>query len=133
LRDDAEVDDAGSVKRIVFCSGKVFYDLQEARKKSGADRVALIRLEQFYPFPQNRLREIVANFPNATEVVWCQEEPRNMGGWTFVEPRLEGLLANETRPRYVGRAASASPATGSYAIYLLEQERLLNEALAVGM
>jgi 2-oxoglutarate dehydrogenase E1 component len=129
---DGEVKDGGQVERIVFCSGKVFYDLQEARKKSGAEKVSLIRLEQFYPFPENRLREIVANFPNATEVVWCQEEPRNMGGWTFVEPRLEGLLANETRPRYVGRAASASPATGSYAIYLLEQERLIQEALTIG-
>jgi len=131
LIDDSEMKQADQIRRIVVCSGKVFYDLQEARKKSGAEHVALVRLEQFYPFPQNRLREIVARYPNTSELLWCQEEPKNMGGWTFVEPRLEGVLGNETRPRYVGRAASASPATGSYAIYLLEQERLITEALDV--
>jgi len=131
LIDDAEMQDRGQVQRIVLCSGKVFYDLHEARKKSGAERVALIRMEQFYPFPQTRLREIIASFPNVSELIWCQEEPKNMGGWTFVEPRLEDQVAGQTRPRYVGRAASASPATGSYAIYLLEQERLVQEALTI--
>ncbi|MDX6613800.1 MAG: multifunctional 2-oxoglutarate metabolism enzyme [Blastocatellia bacterium] len=131
LIDDVEMKDGGQVKRIVLCSGKVFYDLNEARKKSRADQVGLIRLEQFYPFPQIRLQEIIASFPNATELIWCQEEPKNMGGWAFVEPRLEDQMAGQTRPRYVGRAASASPATGSYAIYLLEQERLVQEALTI--
>jgi 2-oxoglutarate dehydrogenase E1 component len=125
------MNDRAPVKRIVLCSGKVFYDLNEARKKSGADQVALIRLEQFYPFPQIRLQEIISSFPNASELIWCQEEPKNMGGWTFVEPRLEDQLPGQTRPRYVGRAASASPATGSYAIYLLEQARLILEALTI--
>ena len=131
LIDDVDVKDREQIRRLVLCSGKVFYDLSDARKKSSAGPVALIRLEQFYPFPQNRLREIIASFPHVTELIWCQEEPKNMGGWTFVEPRLEDLLASQTRPRYVGRAASASPATGSYAIYLLEQERLVQEALTI--
>ena len=131
LFDDAEVKSREQVTRLVFCSGKVFYDLNEARKKSGQERVAIIRLEQFYPFPQERLREISAGFPNVTEIVWAQEEPKNMGGWTFVEPRLESLLPRCDRPRYVGRTASASPATGSYSIYVLEQAQLVKEALTI--
>ena len=132
LFDDAGVKNRQQVTRLVFCSGKVFYDLNEARKKSGEERVAIIRLEQFYPFPQERLREISAGFPNVTEIVWAQEEPKNMGGWTFVEPRLENLLPRCDRPHYVGRTASASPATGSYSIYVLEQAQLVKEALTIG-
>ena len=110
--DDAEVSARASVKRIVLCSGKVYYDLVDTRKKSGAEGVAILRLEQFYPFPAELLSKLVADYPQATELVWAQEEPRNMGGWTFVEPRLEGLLPQFGRPRYAGRTASASPATG---------------------
>jgi len=88
-----------------------------------------LRLEQFYPFPKTSLQEIFATYPNAKELVWAQEEPQNMGGWTFVEPRLIDLLPGCERPRYVGRAASASPATGSYTIYELEQRKLVDEAL----
>jgi 2-oxoglutarate dehydrogenase complex dehydrogenase (E1) component-like enzyme len=131
LFDDAEVKNREQVTRLVFCSGKVFYDLNEARKKLGEERVAIIRLEQFYPFPQERLREIIASFPNAAEMVWAQEEPKNMGGWTFIEPRLENLLPRCERPRYVGRTASASPATGSYSIHVLEQAWLVKEALTI--
>jgi 2-oxoglutarate dehydrogenase E1 component len=127
--DDAEVVAPERVRRIVLCSGKVFYDLNLARKKSGDDHVAIIRLEQFYPFPEARLREIFGRYANATQLVWTQEEPRNMGGWTFVEPRLMNLLRGCQRPFYVGRAASASPATGSYTIHELEQRRLVEEAL----
>ena len=131
LIDDAEHKNAATVERIALCSGKVFYDLDEARKKSGEDRVALIRFEQFYPFPLRALTETLARYPNVKELVWCQEEPRNMGGWTFMESRLENLLPRCERPRYVGRAASASPATGNYAIHVEEQERFVAEALTV--
>jgi 2-oxoglutarate dehydrogenase E1 component len=127
--DDADVSKRESVRRIVLCSGKVFYDLNVARKKSGDERVAILRLEQFYPFPEKRLREILSSYPNATQLVWTQEEPKNMGGWTFVEPRLMNMLKNCERPFYVGRSASASPATGSYTIHELEQRRLVEEAL----
>jgi 2-oxoglutarate dehydrogenase E1 component len=131
LIDDTEVANADAVERIVMCSGKVYYDLAEARKKQGADRVAILRLEQFYPFPQVRLQEVLARYPQARELVWAQEEPKNMGGWTFVEPRLQSFSPEGKRPVYVGRVASASPATGSYAIHQAEQARLVSEALSV--
>jgi 2-oxoglutarate dehydrogenase E1 component len=131
LIDDAEIKDPSSVQRVVLCSGKVFYDLLEARKKSDETRVCLLRLEQFYPFPMQRLREVIARYPNAKQLVWAQEEPKNMGGWTFVEPLLESLLPSCDRPIYVGRAASASPATGSYAIHQAEQASLVHDALTV--
>ncbi len=127
--DDAEVKDRAKVRRIVVCSGKVFYDLSAARKKSGDERVAIVRLEQFYPFPEKRLREVFGSYGGATQLVWAQEEPKNMGGWTFVEPRLTNMLPSCQRPYYVGRSASASPATGSYTIHELEQRRLVDQAL----
>jgi 2-oxoglutarate dehydrogenase E1 component len=127
--DDAEVQNREAVARVVLCSGKVFYDLAAARKKSGDERVAIVRLEQFYPFPEAALREIFGSYPAATQVVWAQEEAKNMGGWAFVEPRLARMLPEGVRPFYVGRAASASPATGSYAIHELEQRRLVDDAL----
>jgi 2-oxoglutarate dehydrogenase complex dehydrogenase (E1) component-like enzyme len=126
---DTELSDPSAVRRIVLCSGKVYYDLNEARKKSGETGVCILRLEQFYPFPLARLREVLAGYPKATQLVWAQEEPKNMGGWTFVEPRLEDLLPTCERPIYVGRAASASPATGSYAVHLSEQAILVQSAI----
>jgi 2-oxoglutarate dehydrogenase complex dehydrogenase (E1) component-like enzyme len=117
------------VRRIVLCSGKVYYDLNAARLKTDDRRVAILRLEQFYPFPEKLLREAFARYPNAGQLVWAQEEPRNMGGWTFAEPRLMNLLPRCDRPSYVGRAASASPATGSYSIHEAEQRRLVDQAL----
>ncbi|HYG82021.1 MAG TPA: hypothetical protein VD861_16605, partial [Pyrinomonadaceae bacterium] len=127
--DDAEVKNREAVRRIVLCGGKVFYDLSAARKKSGDEKVAIVRLEQFYPFPEKRLREVFSSYPNAAQLVWAQEEPKNMGGWTFVEPRLMNTLPGCQRPYYVGRAASASPATGSYTVHELEQRRLVDQAL----
>jgi 2-oxoglutarate dehydrogenase E1 component len=129
--DDAEISDREAVKRIVLCSGKVYYDLVDARKKSEDRSVAIVRLEQLYPFPLQSIREMLASYPNANELVWAQEEPQNMGGWTFVQERLENLLENCERPRYVGRSASASPATGSYSIHQKEQAELVAEALKV--
>jgi len=145
LINDAELNDPDRVERVVLCSGKVFYDLNEARKKARGtsptategsanpddNRVAIVRCEQFYPFPQSALTEILAGYPNAKELVWCQEEPKNMGGWTYMESRLENLLTRCERPRYVGREASASPATGSYAVHTQEQARLVKEALTI--
>jgi multifunctional 2-oxoglutarate metabolism enzyme len=130
LIDDAEINDAGAVKRVVLCSGKLYYDLAEARKKGEDRSVAIVRLEQFYPFPLKSIRETLAKYPNAAELVWAQEEPQNMGGWTFIHERLEGLLRSCERPRFVGRSASASPATGSYSIHQKEQAEIINQALA---
>jgi 2-oxoglutarate dehydrogenase E1 component len=129
--DDVETSDPATVEKIVICSGKVYYDLSEARKKAEEKRVAIVRLEQFYPFPTEAIRALLAKYPDARQVVWAQEEPRNMGGWTFVEPRLENLLKEGQRPIYVGRSASASPATGSYSIHQKEQAEIVSEALRV--
>jgi multifunctional 2-oxoglutarate metabolism enzyme len=129
--DDAEIGDQSAVQRIVLCSGKVYYDLLDARKKSGEMRVAIVRLEQFYPFPARAIREILGRYENARELIWAQEEPQNMGGWTFMQERLENLLPQCERPRYVGRTASASPATGSYSIHQKEQTRLVADALSI--
>lgn len=126
--DDVKVKDKSKVKRIIVCSGKVYYDLNEGRKDADDDRVAIVRLEQFYPFPKERLQEVFASYENATQIFWTQEEPQNMGGWFFVENRLEEIKGEKTL-KYIGRAASASPATGSYAIHNLEQEKIVNDAL----
>jgi 2-oxoglutarate dehydrogenase E1 component len=109
----------------------LFYDLHEARKKTEEKRVALVRLEQFYPFPLDGIREVLKRYPNARQLVWAQEEPRNMGGWTFMEERLMNLLSSCERPQYVGRSASASPATGSYSIHQTEQLEIITKALTV--
>ncbi len=127
--DDASVTDASKVKRVILCSGKVFYDLDSTREDTKNDSVAIIRLEQFYPFPGEALKEIFAKYSNVKEIIWAQEEPKNMGGWTFVEPRIEAIRPEDTSLEYVGREASASPATGSYVIHGLEQEQLVNKAL----
>ncbi len=121
-----------AIRRVVLCSGKVYYDLLEERENRDIDDVYLMRIEQFYPLPVQSLRKELARFPQA-EFVWCQEEPRNMGGWAFVAPNLEVVLekagAQNPRPRYVGRAASASTATGLMAKHLAERAQLLDEAL----
>ncbi|HKP45366.1 MAG TPA: 2-oxoglutarate dehydrogenase E1 component, partial [Pyrinomonadaceae bacterium] len=128
--DDVEIGDPAAVKRVVLCSGKVFYDLIEARKKTPTAEIAIVRVEQFYPFPLARLRELLARYPQTKQLVWTQEEPKNMGAWTFLQERLEKLVPVCERPIFVGRAASASPATGSYAIHQAEQAKLVSEALS---
>jgi 2-oxoglutarate dehydrogenase E1 component len=129
--DDAGISEGSAVKRIVLCSGKVFYDLSEARKKAENQSVAIVRLEQFYPFPVTALSEVFKRYPRAKQLAWVQEEPKNMGGWSFMEERLENLLPQCERPVYIGRSPSASPATGSYSIHQLEQSKLVQQALSV--
>ncbi|QQS43193.1 MAG: multifunctional oxoglutarate decarboxylase/oxoglutarate dehydrogenase thiamine pyrophosphate-binding subunit/dihydrolipoyllysine-residue succinyltransferase subunit [Acidobacteriota bacterium] len=129
--DDRNVSDPTKVERIVVCSGKVFYDLESAREDAKAENVAIVRLEQFYPFPASALAEIVSGYPNAKDLVWCQEEPKNMGGWMFVAPRLREIADGRFDPVFVGREPSASPATGNYIVHELEQKKLVNEALGI--
>jgi 2-oxoglutarate dehydrogenase E1 component len=121
------------IRRVVLCSGKVYFDLLKAREAGGDDRIALVRVEQLYPFPFNALGKILARYRNA-EIVWCQEEPQNMGAWNFVDRRIEQVLAGldiaVKRPRFAGRAESASPATGLYKRHEEEQARLVEDALA---
>jgi len=121
------------VKRVILCSGKVYYDLLDAREKNGRNDVYILRMEQFYPWPMQSLRKELGRFKNA-ELVWCQEEPKNMGGWTFVDPWLELTLDKldiaAKRARYVGRPASASPAAGLMSLHLKQLETFLAEAFA---
>lgn len=133
-QDAAVVANGDKVKKLIFCSGKVFYDLLEKRMKGGQTDVAIARVEQIAPFPHWHAKNEAARFPNA-EIVWCQEEPMNMGAWSYVCPRLETALRADRgenfRPKYVGRIPSASPATGSPYVHQQEQDALVAEALAV--
>jgi 2-oxoglutarate dehydrogenase E1 component len=125
----------GEVKRVVLCTGKVYYDLLEARRARGIKDVALVRVEQLYPFPIISLPKALAPYTRA-EVVWCQEEPKNNGGWYHVDRRIEEVLAPlgiaAKRPRLVSRKAAASPATGLAKIHAAEQAALIDEALSFG-
>jgi 2-oxoglutarate dehydrogenase E1 component len=124
--DDSSAD-PGRVRRVLLCSGKVYYDLLERRKQEEAGTVAILRVEQFYPFPMEPLRRAMARYRKVKEWVWVQEESMNMGGWTFMEPRLRALGYDV---KYVGRDASASPATGSRKIHVREQKELVEAAIA---
>ncbi len=120
------------IRRVVLCSGKVYYDLYEEREKRGIDDIYLLRVEQLYPVPLKAMVQELSRFPGA-EVVWCQEEPRNMGSWHFIEPYLEWVLnqinAAHKRPRYAGRAAAAATATGLMSKHLAQLKAFLDEAL----
>jgi 2-oxoglutarate dehydrogenase E1 component len=128
---------AGKVKRLVLCSGKVAYDLIQARDAAGLEDVAIVRLEQLYPFPGDPLALRLERMTALKEVVWCQEEPRNNGGWFFVEPLLEEVLkaakCKVARARYAGRQASASPATGLATRHASEQGALVADALGLSV
>lgn len=125
---------ADKVKRVVICSGKVYYDLLEERESQNITDVVLVRLEQYYPFPAQELAKALKPYKNA-EVVWCQEEPENMGAWHFIDRRLESVLADlggkAVRPSYVGRPAAASPAAGYGKIHKRELEAFLQDAFSV--
>jgi 2-oxoglutarate dehydrogenase E1 component len=126
----SEVDalEPGAVERIVFCCGKVYYDLLEARRDRGQRNTAIIRVEQLYPFPEARYREELARYPNATDLVWCQEEPRNQGAWYHTLHHLETPL-NGRKVRYAGRPSAASPAVGYHSVHVEQQQALVNDAL----
>lgn len=122
------------IRRVVMCSGKVYYDLLAERDARGIDDIYLLRIEQFYPFPALSLVKELGRFKDA-EMIWCQEEPKNQGAWSFIEPNLEWVLnrigARHQRPAYVGRATSASPATGLASQHKAQQDALVNEALTI--
>ena len=135
LAETDEIAEGAKVNRVVLCSGKVYFDLVAERRKRKIDDIAIMRIEQLYPFPFTRLGLRLAHYPNA-QVVWCQEEPENMGAWHFVDRRIEralgGLDTKATRPLYIGRPEAASPATGSLRTHLKEQADLIDRALTVG-
>ena len=129
--DDPAPGDPGSVQRIVLCSGKVGYDAMQRRDQAteGSVRAAVVRVEQLYPWPEEQIAAVLARYPAATEVVWLQEEPENMGAWTFAHGRLHRLLRDDYTLRHVSRSEAASPATGVVALHQLELEDLLDRAL----
>jgi 2-oxoglutarate dehydrogenase E1 component len=130
LSDRKEIADE-KVRRLVLCSGKVAYDLMEAREKERHEDVSIVRLEQLYPFPAEALRAMLDRYPGASDVVWAQEEPRNMGAWGFLSERLARLVP-EGGLRYAGRAQGASTATGSHKRHVAEQAALVRDALEGG-
>jgi 2-oxoglutarate dehydrogenase E1 component len=125
-----------NARRLVFCSGKLYYDLEGAAENSGRDDVAIIRVEQLYPFPFEDIRRELQRHAHVDDVVWVQEEPMNMGAWSFVNPLFDTLLVERGQDpcahiKYVGRPERASPSTGSAKVHQLEQERIVETALAI--
>ena len=122
-----------NIKKVVLCSGKVYYDLFDAREELGRNDVYILRVEQLYPYPDNSMKKELKRFKNA-EIVWAQEEPKNMGAWTFINPFIEESLiaikAKHTRPTYVGRPASASTATGIPSKHKNEQQAIIDGVFA---
>ncbi|MGL5249799.1 MAG: 2-oxoglutarate dehydrogenase E1 component, partial [Enterovibrio sp.] len=120
-----------AVERVVLCSGKIYFELLELHKKHDLSHIALVRLEQLYPFPKEELQAALAPFAEAKEWFWCQEEPQNQGAWQFVFHRLQPLLARGATLGYAGRQAAASPAVGSHLTHQQQQLQLLQEALNI--
>ena len=125
--DDPHADPA-RVRRVLLCSGKVYYDLAEWRARKDVDEVAIVRVEQFYPLREDLFQRVFTRYRKAREWAWVQEESQNMGAWTFVAPRLQELLGQPIP--YVGRDASASPATGSKVVHDREQAEIVKAAVA---
>jgi 2-oxoglutarate dehydrogenase E1 component len=119
------------VERIVLCSGKIAIDLAERiQKEKSLDWLHIVRVEELYPFPEKQIKEIIARFSNLKELVWVQEEPKNMGGWTFVEPRLRDLTPEDVDVRYIGRRRRSSPSEGDPSVHKKEQARIITEAVS---
>jgi len=132
--DDATIGDPNQVRRVILCSGQVYYDLAAARDERNLQNIAIARLEQIYPFPADPLRALLDRYPQTADVLWAQEEPRNMGPWRFVQEQLQPILDSDERVErmlhYAGRAASASPSAGSLKRHQQEQAELIEEAFA---
>lgn len=126
---ETEYTDAQTITRVILCSGKVYYDLMAKRTADKRDTVAIIRIEQLYPFPEMQLRQQLAQYTNAKEVVWCQEEPENQGAWYCTQHHLRAALSAHQSLSYAGRIASSSPAAGYHAVHVREQNYLVEQAL----
>jgi 2-oxoglutarate dehydrogenase E1 component len=120
-----------TAKTLVLGSGKVMVDLEEAmEKEAGAfEELHIVRIEQLYPFPAQKIKQILEDYPSIREVRWVQEEPRNMGAWTFVRDRIEAILSEDQTLEYIGRPDRASPAVGKPAVHKTEQKQIINQAL----
>eukprot|EP00640_Fibrocapsa_japonica_P007927 CAMPEP_0113947904 /NCGR_PEP_ID=MMETSP1339-20121228/67373_1 /TAXON_ID=94617 /ORGANISM="Fibrocapsa japonica" /LENGTH=156 /DNA_ID=CAMNT_0000954717 /DNA_START=6 /DNA_END=476 /DNA_ORIENTATION=+ /assembly_acc=CAM_ASM_000762 len=134
--DSAIADNGEKVKKLILCSGKIYYELYQARVDMGIDDIAIARVEQIAPFPFDHVAELTKQYPNA-EICWVQEEPKNMGAWTYVHPRImtatraaDNGLRKEKRPHYIGRGPAASPATGMSRVHVIEQKAIIDEAMS---
>jgi 2-oxoglutarate dehydrogenase E1 component len=134
--DETDALDKSAVDRVIMCSGKVFYDLREARRQRGTENIAILRLEQLYPFPEEELLEVLRAYPNINDAIWCQEEPMNQGAWYSSQHHMRRIIhqhRTDVYLRYVGRDSSAAPAAGFMALHVAQQEQFINEALAEEM
>ncbi|OAB55217.1 hypothetical protein AY600_02275 [Phormidium willei BDU 130791] len=136
LAEPALPSDKAEARQVVLCSGKVYYDLLEEREKRGQTDVHLLRMEQLYPFPADALTHELDGYQHC-ELVWCQEEPRNMGAWSFAAEFIEEIAGElgfeKPRPRYAGRRVAASPATGQHSRHVEQQAELVDRALSLGL
>jgi len=128
---EIEAIDVNKTRRLVFCSGKVYFDLLEAREVNGIDDIAIIRIEQLYPFPISEYAEITAQYSHAEEIVWCQEEPLNQGAWYQIKHRLQEPLGDKQQLYYAGRPGAAAPASGIFKVHLQQQHALVEAALDI--
>ncbi|GAB4300928.1 MAG: multifunctional oxoglutarate decarboxylase/oxoglutarate dehydrogenase thiamine pyrophosphate-binding subunit/dihydrolipoyllysine-residue succinyltransferase subunit [Ignavibacteriaceae bacterium] len=128
ILDDPFVKDKNKISRLILTSGKVFYDLDEYRKKNNFSNTAIVRIEQFYPYNGKQIKSVLSSYKNAEEILWVQEEPKNMGAWGFLMPRLTEELASGQKLKYVGRPESASPAVGSAKISNRQQAKLVSDS-----
>jgi 2-oxoglutarate dehydrogenase E1 component len=126
---DPDAPKAKQVERVIVCSGKVFFDLLDARRKRGIDNVAIIRIEQLYPFPITEFCAALEDYPQASQVVWCQEEPQNQGAWQYIWSMLRDAKREDQTLSYAGRPASASPAVGYYKKHIEQLQALIDTAL----
>ena len=130
-----EVDDLkpAEVKKIILCSGKLYYELLHARREHKINSIAIVRIEQLYPFPLEEVKQLLSKYAGAQEIVWTQEEPRNQGAWYYMQSRrnLKSCMRDDHALRYAGRTYSASPAAGSLHIHREQQQALIEDALGL--
>jgi 2-oxoglutarate dehydrogenase E1 component len=128
LDDPAAAERCDRVERLALCSGKIYHEIDASERRGAAENVAIARVELLYPFARDQLSEVISSYPNLKEILWVQEEPKNMGAWNFVHPRLEALARDDQKLRYVGRPERASPAEGMAELHEMEQHRIVTEA-----
>ena len=128
---DVDAVDKTKIRRLIMCSGKVYYDLLEQRRASLLDDVAIVRIEQLYPFPWRLLRKELAHYTNIKEFCWCQEEPKNQGAWYSTRHKLQEVIGEDTKLHYTGREASPSPAVGYTGLHVSQQAELVTQALGM--
>jgi 2-oxoglutarate dehydrogenase E1 component len=128
---EQEQTDLSQVTRLVMCSGRVYYDLCERRRAENMDHVALLRVEQLYPFPWRLLRQELARYPAVREYVWCQEEPQNQGAWYATRHKFEEIIGDQNKLLYTGRQALSAPAVGYTRVHVAQQKSLVSSALGL--